>query len=73
MIVAVRFQLAYTVYSWIRFSDAHRVGHLDLARRIFGYLKKYLKRGYAIKPQTLTIDANYEKVQMKYDFGNHYA
>ena len=31
------------------------------------------KRGYAINPQLLTIDAGYEKFQMKYDFGNQYA
>ena len=53
--------------------DAPWVGHLDLSRSIFGYLKKYPKIGYANNPQPLTIDANFEKVQMKYDFGNQYA
>ena len=49
------------------------VGLLDMARRIFGYLNKYPKRGYSINPQPLTINADYEKVHMKYYFGNQYA
>eukprot|EP00957_Ditylum_brightwellii_P165922 12633497-Ditylum_brightwellii.AAC.1 len=36
-----------------------RVGHLKLARKIFGYLKKYPKRGY--------------KVDLKLDFGTQYS
>ena len=42
-------------------------------RRIFGYFKKYPKIGYTINPQTLTVHDDYEKVQMKYYFGNQYA
>ena len=52
---------------------APRLGHLDLSRRIFGHLENYPKRGYAIKPKPLTIDADNEKVHMKHDFGNQYA
>ena len=44
-----------------------------MSRRIFGYLKKYPKRGHAINPQPLNVDVNYEKVKMKYYFGNKYA
>ena len=36
-------------------------------------MKKFQKRGYAINPQPLNIDADYEKVQMKYYFVNQYA
>ena len=54
------------------FLAAPRVGHLDMYRRIFSCLKKYPKRGYAINTQALTIDADYDKVQMKYDFVNKY-
>ena len=36
-------------------------------------MKKYPKLGYAINPQTLTIHVDYNKVQIKYDFGNKYA
>ena len=50
-----------------------RLGHIELAKRIFGYLSKYPKRGYAINPQPLTIASDYENVQMKYDFGNQYV
>ena len=35
-------------------------------------MKKYTKQGYKINPQPLTIDSDYEKVYIKYDFGNNY-
>ena len=44
-----------------------------MARSIFGCLKKVPKQGYEINPQTLTVNVEYEKVQMNYDFGNQYA
>ena len=56
-----------------RSSDTPQIGHLDLDRRVFGYLNKYPRRGYEINTKRLTIDANYEKVQIKYDFGNQYS
>ena len=37
---AGRFDLAYDVSSLIRFSAEPLVDHIELARRIFGYLKK---------------------------------
>ena len=44
-----------------------------MAIRIFGYFKKYPKRGYEINQHPLTIGVEYEKVNMKHDFGNQYA
>ena len=44
-----------------------------LARQVFGYLKKYPKRGYAINPEPLKIDMSYEKVGIKLDFGTQYG
>ena len=72
MIVAGKFDLAYAVSSLSRFLDAPWVGHLEMSRGIFGYLKMYLKRGYSINPQPMTINDHYEKVQMKYYFVNQY-
>ena len=72
LIVAGIFDLEYAVSSLSRLLAAPQVGHTELARIIFGYLKKYPKRGYAINQQPLTIDGNYEKVQMKFDFWNQY-
>ena len=72
LIVAGIFELAYAVSSLSRFLDAPWVGHLDMSRGIFGYLKMYLKRGYSINPQPMTINDHYEKVQMKYYFVNQY-
>ena len=73
MIVSDRFDLSYYVSSLSRFLDAPQVGHIDLYIRVFGYLKKYPKRGYSINPQPLNVDVEYDKVQMKYDFGNQYT
>ena len=60
-----RFDLEYSVSSLRILSTATQVGHLEMYRRIIGYLKKYLKRGYAINPQPLTIESGYDKVHMK--------
>ena len=73
LIISVIFDLAYAVTSFSRFLDAPRVCHIDPSRRIFCYLKKHPKRGCTINPQLLTIDADYDKVQMNHDFGNQYA
>eukprot|EP00957_Ditylum_brightwellii_P082730 6290510-Ditylum_brightwellii.AAC.1 len=48
-------------------------GHLKLARKIFGYLKKYSKRGYVINPTWLQLDLDHQKVDLKLDFGIHYS
>ena len=68
------------VNSWFLKSDftyhilsLHLVGSRLHLRRIFGYLNNYPKRGYATNPRPLTIDSNYYKVQMNYDFVNQYA
>ena len=52
---------------------APQVGHLDLAKMIFGYLENYPKRGCENNPLTLNIAVDYERIQMKYDFGNQYV
>ena len=73
MIVAGIFDLSYAVSSLGRFSYGPLIGHIELAIRIFSYLNNHPKRGYVINPQTLTIDVDYENVQMKHDFGNKYT
>ena len=44
LIVAGRFDISYAISSLSRFSSAPREGHLMLARKVFGYLKKFPKR-----------------------------
>ena len=73
LIVVVRFDVSYYVSSLSRLLDAPQVVHTELARIIFGYLKNYPKRRYAINPHPLTIDAKYDKVYTKYDFGNQHT
>ena len=64
------FYLTYDVTSIRIFSEAPREVHFDLAKKVFGYLKKYPKRGYAINPQPLDIDMEYKKVDLKMGFVN---
>ena len=73
LIVVGRFDLEYSVSSLSRFLAEAQKGRLDMDRKIFGYFKKYPKRGYVINLQPLTVYANCEKFQMKYGFGNQYA
>ena len=68
-----RFDINYAVSSLSRFSAAPREGHLKMARKVLGYLKKYPKKGYVINPATPIIQPNFEDVEFKYDFGNQYC
>ena len=72
LVVAGRMDINYAVASLSRFSVAPRRGHLDLAKKIFGYLKKYPRRGYIINPKPPKIAAEYQRVELKQDFGNQY-
>ena len=71
--MARRFDLTYAVTYLSRFSVPPREGHLDLAKKVFGYLNKYTSQGCVINPQEMTIDVEYEKVELKMDFGNKYS
>ena len=73
LVVAGIFYLAYDISSFSRFLCAPRVGHIELVRKIFGYLNKYPIIGYAINPQPLTIYDDCDNVRMKYYWGNQYA
>ena len=46
-----RFDIAYAVNSYSRFSMAPRQGHLDGMIRVFGYLKKWSKGSIVIDPK----------------------
>jgi hypothetical protein len=45
---------------------------LELAGKVFRYLEKYPRRGYTINPEPPEIDAPYNVVQLKQDFGGQY-
>ena len=72
LVVAGRFDINYAISSLSRYAAAPRKGHLSMAEEVLGYLKKYPSRGYIINPQPPTIDAKYEKVKVKEDFGGQY-
>ena len=73
LVIAGRFDLNYAVSSLSRFSSAPRQGHLTLAKKIMGYLKKYPRRGYVVNPDPPLIDPEYEQVKLPNDFGNQYS
>jgi hypothetical protein len=70
--VAGRFDLTFAISSLSRFFAAPRQGHLELARKIFGYLRKYPRRGYMINPAPPVMDAPYDEIHFKQDFGGQY-
>ena len=73
LIVAGRFDLCYAVSSLSRFSSAPRQGHLQHARRIMGYLRKFPRRGFVINPDPPRFHPIYQNVEVKPpDFGNQY-
>ena len=52
MILTGRIDIAYSVSSLARFASAPRQGHLEMARRILGYLKKHPKKGILMDPRS---------------------
>ena len=54
LVIWGRIDITYAVSSLSRFSTSPRQGHLKLARKILGYLKKYLKKGILINPEPPT-------------------
>ena len=70
LIVCGRIDISYAVTSLSRFSVAPRELHLQLAQKIYGYLKKYPKRGYIIKPESPKINIEYTKETFSKDFGS---
>ena len=68
-----KINLTHSVTPISRLSAAPREGDLELSKQVFVYLKKYIKHGYDINTQPLTINMEYEKVELKMDFGNQYS
>jgi hypothetical protein len=58
LVVAGQFNINYTVSSLSRFAAAPCEGHLMLARKIFGYLRKYPNNGYAVNSESPKIHHN---------------
>lgn len=73
LIVAGRFDISYAISSLSRFSSAPRQGHLELAQKVFGYLKKFPRKGYVVNADPPKLDQVYEDVEVKCDFGNQYT
>ena len=67
-----RFDIAYAVCSLSRFQIAPRIGHLQQAVKVLGYLKKYKKRGYVINPKPPNFDLDATEVPTPQDFGSQY-
>lgn len=72
LVVSSCFYLNYAVSSLARFAAAPRQGHIDLARHLFRYLKKYPAKEYMINSSSPCIPDEYQEVEVKMDFGNQY-
>ena len=70
--MARRFDLTYAVTSTSIFSGYPREVYLELSNNEFGYLKKYPNQGHGINPQSLTINKEYKKLELKINFGTKY-
>ena len=63
----------YALASLNRFSTTPREGHLKLAIKFLGYLKKYPKRGYIISPKNLSRNKDLPDIAKSSDFGTQYS
>ena len=72
LVFAGRFDIHYSVCSLSRFQVAPRNGHLKLARKVMGYLRKFPRRGYTVNSSTPKFDMDMDKVKLNQDFGNQY-
>ncbi|MGH3054901.1 MAG: reverse transcriptase domain-containing protein, partial [Gaiellaceae bacterium] len=70
LVTSGRFDIAFAVSSLSRFSCAPREGHLDLAKKLFGYLKRFPKKGYFVNAKSPIVTTKYEDIRQ--DFGNQY-
>jgi hypothetical protein len=73
LIVSGRFDLCYAITSLSQYSAAPQEGHIETARQIMGYLRKYPRKGYVVNPDPPTFDKVYNDVELKCDFGNQYS
>ena len=69
LVVAGRFDINYAISSLSRYTATPRERHLARAKDVLGYPSK----GYVINPNPPNIDAKYENVELKKDFGRQYS
>ena len=73
LVIRGRIDITYAISSLSRFATCPRKGHLTLARKILGYLKKYPKKGILIDPTPPIIQENPQTPREKFEeFGHQY-
>ena len=73
IVLTGRIDIAYAVSSLARFASGPRQGHLEMARHLMGYLKKYKKKGIIINPEEPELSKPLGDVEVKYeDFTHQY-
>eukprot|EP00536_Pseudo-nitzschia_multiseries_P008477 jgi/Psemu1/20504/gm1.20504_g len=74
IVLSGRIDIAYAISSLSRFASGPREGHLQMARHVLGYLKKYKKKGILVDPQSPKIQSigeatvNYEEFTHQYKY-----
>ena len=73
LILRGRIDITYATCSLSRFAAAPREKHLELARHILGYLKKFPKKGIVIDPTPPKFQSDTEKGEYTFEqFGHQY-
>ena len=73
LVIRGRIDITYAISSLSRFSTCPRKGHLELARKILGYLKKFPKKGIVIDPTPPVIREDpQEPKEVFEEFGHQY-
>ena len=72
VVLTGRIDIAYAVSSLSRFSASPRKNHLEMARYILGYLKKYKSKGLIVDPRPPRIAVSEEPKQRMEDFTHQY-
>ena len=67
-----RLDICFAVSSLSRFSTCPREGHLQLAVRLFGYLKKYANRRIVVNSEPFEFDDDFRKNSFHPDFLEDY-
>ena len=72
IVLTGRIDITYAISSLARFASSPRKGHLEMARHVLGYLKKYPKKGIVMDPKAPIINTKSIRDKKYEEFGHQY-
>ena len=72
IVLTGRIDITYAISSLARFASSPRKGHLEMARHVLGYLKKYPKKGIVMDPKAPMINTKSIRDEKYEEFGHQY-